>query len=396
MKHQADILKYSCEDVDKFVKETAQILKMVEHEVLDELEKTVPGIKMHVHKCTLKRNHPSRNLELLSGINDIAFFRDVMGKRILLLGESHDFEGICSNKQLKSTGSFSVEKWLYQLSQNSPECLDIFIEYPHKPLSSVKVTHDSPIARISNTFKECGYNKSCNIEQLRFHQVDIRRHDVIHSFGIHTVLDEDGDVKDENVKDQQKFLKHEKLYSQHKTTIINYALSLDKSVKSRNVYVKYFYGIMDIFFEIDDKTQDEILQTHLRFMKIIDKELIKLDKSKISRAKLLKSLRDVYTNMTNNNIYEILFMIPMDLYVLSRIFILFDKTKMNRSVSGCRDSKYSEIKNVIICSGGAHTDIYKDFMLNCFHQQPTFSDNKDDKCIMIKSIVGQPFDFYGS
>lgn len=388
---QNDILsKYTCDDIHKTVKNTSKLLKLKENEVLTELEKTLPGITNLASKC----NHPSRNLTILSGVNSIAFFPNVSGKRILLLGETHDFDGICTNKQLKSKSAFSVENWLYQLSQNSPECLDIFIEYPYKSTPGKIPKYDSPIDRISNIFKDCGYSNECPLEKLRLHQVDIRRYDVIRALGLNKILDEDGEVYDGTATEQQKFFNHEKLFFDRKLKIINYALGLDKTAKSKKIYIDYFYGIHDIFYETDNTTRDEIFQAHLTVMKFVNKEMAKLDKSKINRLELLKTLSDVYVNLTNETIYGILAMIPIDLYILSRMFMMFDKTKMSRSVSGCRD--YSEIKNVIVCVGKAHTEIYKSFMLKKFNQRPNFTkDNgNDNKCIQVKSIIGHPFDFF--
>jgi hypothetical protein len=61
--------------------------------------------------------------------------------------------------------------------------------------------------------------------------------------------------------------------------------------------------------------------------------------------------------------------LPMDIYLLSRLFIIFDKKKMNRGPIGCRDQKYREIKNAIVYIGDMHTkfctrSFSKDFEVN--------------------------------
>ena len=48
-----------------------------------------------------------------------------MGKRLLLLGEEHSTQGICKHKDKDYQ---EVHEWLYSLSENSPTCLDIFVE----------------------------------------------------------------------------------------------------------------------------------------------------------------------------------------------------------------------------------------------------------------------------
>ena len=77
----------------------------------------------------------------------------------------------------------------------------------------------------------------------------------------------------------------------------------------------------------------------------------------IDLNKFMKILLDIYIEMST--IYpSIILDVPMDVYFLSRLFIIFDDKKLNRGPLGCRDEKYIEIKNAIVYGGGLHIDVY--------------------------------------
>src|SRR5437016_863621 len=75
-----------------------------------------------------KRQYP-RKLQLLSGPFHFAFFPDLLGKRLLLLGETHSDQGFCSSSQCqqKQPGCYEVHTWLRDLALEAPNCLDLFV-----------------------------------------------------------------------------------------------------------------------------------------------------------------------------------------------------------------------------------------------------------------------------
>ena len=83
----------------------------------------------------------------------------------------------------------------------------------------------------------------------------------------------------------------------------------------------------------------------------------------------------------------------MDMYVLSRLFINFDKNKMTRGPEACRPLKYQKVKNAIIYGGAAHIEFYIKFFEKYFKKVPDLyiEQHMENKCI----TFDKPFDFFG-
>lgn len=140
----------------------------------------------------------SRQLQILSGPNLLAFFPDIEGKKILLLGEVHTSRKMCYSKicqkKVNDCYIYRIHEWLYHLSLIAPQCLDIFIEhnylYEHflpdfdKPVI-IKITPGgtkSPLEAIRYAFGPCytsiAEKKSkCISDKLRYHYIDVRTYD---------------------------------------------------------------------------------------------------------------------------------------------------------------------------------------------------------------------------
>jgi hypothetical protein len=83
-----------------------------------------------------KKNHPKRSngsklvprcrrLKILSGPHQMGFYPNVLGRRVLLLGEVHRFEKMADEK---NPNTQEIHRWLAEMAANAPECLDIILE----------------------------------------------------------------------------------------------------------------------------------------------------------------------------------------------------------------------------------------------------------------------------
>ncbi len=178
--------KFPCKSILQSITETSQKLNIPEEHVLQSLDNDYPGIQKYVNGCRQKRNHPSRNLKKLSGVDTFVFFDNILGKRILLLGESHEYEGLCEEDEDEDAGydpdwkekSVEVQYWLPNLCKNAPECIDVLIEAEYATYKYFG--GESPLDDTLKKFEDCQQmSKEKNLckklyPYLRFHNVDAR------------------------------------------------------------------------------------------------------------------------------------------------------------------------------------------------------------------------------
>jgi hypothetical protein len=74
-----------------------------------------------------------RSLRMLSGVNSFHFYDNVRGRRILVMGEGHDMEGLCPGcaaaaARPEGDGCWEVHTWLRALTSSARECIDVFVE----------------------------------------------------------------------------------------------------------------------------------------------------------------------------------------------------------------------------------------------------------------------------
>ena len=113
---------------------------------------------------------------------------------------------------------------------------------------------------------------------------------------------------------------------------------------------------------------DQYMKTYFR---IINKEKKKLSQG-IDQEQFMKTLLNIEVdNVTDNtgiSLYVELLLVTLDLYLLLRLFIQFDLSKMSRGPTHCRSDTYSVPRNVIACTGGHHSLIFIKFFKQFFHQ----------------------------
>ena len=78
-----------------------------------------------VLKKVIEETSP-RSLVALSGPSIFAFYPNLNGKRVLLLGEVHGDINLCG--QSKDYKVYPLDQWIYDLSYSTTDCLDLFVE----------------------------------------------------------------------------------------------------------------------------------------------------------------------------------------------------------------------------------------------------------------------------
>ena len=129
-------------------------------------------------------------LKKLVGPIRLRYYKNIEGKRILLLGEHHNLWKPCKVKNSVSNNEWEVDKWLEYIATNSPVCLDIFMEesyFLNKKIIEYKGGSDNEayIHRIRESFipeikgdiyknetETWHYSK---FNSTRYHHVDIRQ-----------------------------------------------------------------------------------------------------------------------------------------------------------------------------------------------------------------------------
>jgi hypothetical protein len=340
--------------------------------------------------------HESRKLKELSGPSKFYYFNNVIGKRVLLLGEAHDNKGLCN----PTPQTYEVHQWLSDLAVNAPDCLDIFVEKSYqmdknmipiikklKPLAQ----YDSPGQGIKNVFNVCQTanikaKKNCLSSQLRYHYIDVRGFK--------------GSVKSPFLEwylklGAKEFYKAGKIAQQFfdsnyqlKVTIYKYILGLDRTSGARIVFETYLDTMSQILEQPWDK---QALTSYMElYYNLIDNETKKMS-SVVSKSKFFKVLLQIYLD-SQSDIDSTAFIIPQDVYFLLRLFMRFDKAKLNRGPAGCQAETNYKVQNAIVYGGGHHIKIYERFIRRYFGIQPNISiaNNYDNKCIQFSN----PFDFF--
>lgn len=298
----------------------------------------------------------------LSGVTSFKWYRDVAGKRVLLIDEEDLFGQECTGK------SVHVTQYIDTLIKEIPEgkCLDIFLELPYgKGLSDVSGKPKNLQKVVSNfTGTVSKITRALKRKRVRVHNTDltsIQKSKEVELFGLVNFMygTTECNFGSETCLDDLPSLKQIK-------GMIDYLLFVD-----RKVNVKHALKVFDILGKHKKENVDKLKGWVLVYDKIIAKELSKMDTTLMSTERLLKNLRDVYFEIIESNsddierMFQIMSLVPVNLYNLARMFIKFDESKKR---SACPDAK---VENIIIYSNVAGgSTVYQRFFENLFALTP--------------------------
>ena len=317
----------------------------------------------------------------ISGINRLYYYNK-FGKRILLLGELHLNNGCQSTDE----NVVDVSDYIIGLVDTIPEdeCLDVFLEGTYKKNSVI--TSFSSLGRTTSALRtKSAFDETKN---LRVHYSDPR------------YIEQDGFIYVYPFTSALSSLKRAGMLKQFQQLVskddmlnaIDYLLTI-KQVKNR----KYFLKIFKVFQElgmIDQDLVDSISPWEEIYFKVVNKELSKLDKSTISKKLLISNLSNAYRHMAETlletgdpywEIFGLLTLIPIDIYNLSRMFVLFD----DKPNDICNKPT---VDNIIIFTGSVHISVYEYFLNISFEMKPEIFSSNESKHNLCLPVVN--FDFW--
>jgi hypothetical protein len=325
----------------------------------------------------------SRKLTKLSGPCSFIFFSNVLtsGTKILILGEFHDF-----NKSCKSQPFYEVQDWLYDLSQDSPECLDIFIEsgmHTQQKTTNIAKFHNftSPLQTVEEQFHDFLTQKQ-NSNTTRYHFVDVRvylENGEEYSKLLFMAIDEKDDAQD--------------FYNRWKPYLANirdYYLGFESRKNRVDFEMMTKQYISEIFQLVHGKHINDVIlhQMHNEILRVRSFIKRQLRKSFL----FVPKLKEIVKEWEPKTFLSIL-NIGMDIFLLCRVFSSFDKHKMNRGPLYCQSSKFQVPKNIIIYCGDTHQKFYTFFLKQYFNITPKIQLH----CTASKCLTFSPsFDFFKS
>ncbi len=414
------------------------ILSIKKHKQLKDISNE--AIKYHeAHKDDPYEKEPlnyiqernPRKLISLSGPLGFTFFKNINGRKILLLGESHKVDTLC-----QSSLAYSIHRWLIELAIEAPECLDIFCEQVtnkkikketnilgklfglnkrHKETDETKhiiLTHimdpisrrylknyDSPLDAVRDTFRVCnnltqGNQGLCPLPSLRYHVVDSR-----------TVGKMENPFIEMSPKVFELGTKRITFVAEYVNVnhmeIWGYFSGLDRSKTSKQKFEAYslmlFEGILDDPIEYVNRYLDNYFKIIDRTLKKV-RNLIDLEKFKdclynasIFTEPTFKDFSgDEYSDIYKSSylFFSVLYCTQMDVYFLLRWFQEYDLKKPGPS--GCKD--YKVAKNTIFYGGAKHQITYAEFFKEYFNVTPDIDIiHRDmDQCM----FLSEEFDFF--
>ena len=340
--------------------------------------------------------HPSRQLQILNGPVSFLFYPNIQGKKILLLGDIHNIHALCNINSCSTQNDpgckiYEVQQWLSDLATSSPQCLDIFVEHPYiksQKGGAALQSSPNPLQAIRNQFRSCAINKIKCPPNLRYHYVDIR----LIEFEGETIPDPLGKLLDiiSIYGLSTQWYNLIPLYINQIPIIKEYYIGYNRTTPAKNIFYQFYQDLAKI---VSIPYNQDSLDTEINALwKIFDKQL---SKTTLNKNQFFQALLKVHSQPPID-IHGSLLTLPMDVYLLSRLFTQFDIHKMKRGPIGCHDPKYSQIHNAIIYAGDYHIRLYQKFIHQYFNILPLISktgnplDPLRPQCIKLD----QPFDFF--
>jgi hypothetical protein len=327
-----------------------------------------------------------RNLINLSGPQYFAYYPNILGRRVLLLGESHSTQNICPPTQ----DVYEVQDWLWDLTQHVPseKCLDIMVEHDytervHKPAEVKSLVqlknYSAPLYAIYDKFKPCHtkniqIKKNCVGHQTRYHFTDPRVID-----GSHQQL----------VTIYQSVRRHPEICQITKKhpfkSIIEYLLGMGKT-DLKLTQLNNLFEELRILGGLPRTALNGLDLSIQKYHNIIDKLAKKID-PRINAELINQALLSHYMSLDCSYHVSVLAYVMFDQYTLFRLFSQYSEATLPRGPSGCQ----SQIENCIIYSGQAHSLTFFYVFKQLFSVLPDllFDISNMDRCLKLHG-----FDFF--
>lgn len=303
---------------------------------------------------------PSRNLKLLSGPCSFSYYEPSaeLGFRLLVLGERHFVENICSEEQ----NGIEVQSWLWDLARAAPSCLDLFVEdgrgkknWSQEARAFVDSFDslrelDSPLRAVQMQFASCLSDKALCPMALRYHLTDVRN-----------LLGDDLELQIHEADEllQQKDPEFVKWWDENKVGLRAYVVGHQEF---RDVFLD--------FLRLVGGNKDGVRRVENFIWPLLDRQF---KKSKMPRSQVEEALEVfVYSDLPLDANESVLdpFTAAMDMFLIARLFSQFDKSKMSRGPRLCQGSMFRNVQNAIVYCGARHASFLRFFLESSFGVRP--------------------------
>jgi hypothetical protein len=375
-----------------------------------------------------------RKLRGLIGPNYFAFFPNIDGRRILLIGETH-MDPSYDIKAIEEKGPgpvFEEHRWLRSLIIGAPECVDLMVEEdfiadlsqkgeaeerssspavqvdPDEQIVPKLVTYRSNIRAIKAAFAGCyttdvAAKKTCFTTKLRFHYIDTRRFisredkKTIVQSALTVLHRESREIIDGEIKlNAVVYPAFRSMRRELLKRMFAYAIGEDATETSKKIYRQFMRNVIENWFlfnqghydrtEVKKMMRDERL--YISVLQAMTERRFRKAPS-ISRARFVDALTDV---IADSGLPLAMMNAPMDAHCLLRIFALYEEAKLPRGPEGCRSLRFLENRNVIVHSGRAHSKTYTDFFKRYFGAVPSLL--ADTSATQNYVLLQESFDFF--
>jgi hypothetical protein len=371
--------------------ETLNVQISMHFETLDaEFASTNPAVlsrfKHSIRKLARKCEttlQPSRQLTALNGLCSFVYFPNVGEKlkmKILILGEYHTTS--ITNAEGEAD---DVPNWLWDLAEDAPECLDIFVEDSHRlnqernSLGNLEGA-TSGLAATCERFEDCVRDggQGCP-PALRYHVVDVR-------------TNREDEKTTEFWELMVSSMNHSLEKTKYKWTEIKlhqvFSCLLGFSTDSALMHEFVTSVYKDLIGTGGEKTSLDV-EAVFKDMALIQRDIHRqLRKSILFRERIL----DVVAGYKFKH-PVVVWASLMDMFLLARLFSQFDHSKMARGPLFCTSNKFQTVKNAIIFCGDAHQKFVTFFISNYFEVTPTINKQCKSATTMC-TILDEPFDFF--
>ena len=307
-------------------------------------------------------------------------------RKLLIFGEIHHTPNPCDENKK----GMSITKYLKKISNDSKECIDIYIEEFYKTteftknnISKKKFNMMNKMNQINNInqlreeFRNCDdRNKSfCKYKNARIHFSDPR---IIYTTN---KIDDSGSIDNlsKNIMNGSILMTPEiHLMNTNLTSscyqlntnypkfkeVIKFLMGWKRSEKYKQYYCDYIKTITS------GHSYDGLINNWSeKYFQIIDKEIGKIKHFSVNKIyKTLYKIYEMQYENVNNSTFNITLCIPMDMYFIFRYLMNFKESNMDRGPTGCIKTNYS--KNTIVYCGSFHATTYKNFIDSFFNTQP--------------------------
>jgi len=307
-------------------------------------------------------------IKKLIGPHIIAFFENIDGRRILLLGEYHLK---LNNNDILDKQSIFVHNWLADVISKSSKCIDLMVEQEYLFYDDYigDIPGESSMGYVIKKFYDC-YSKNkqkCRklYPNLRYHYIDLRN-EVI--WLLVKYIDEDlrfiKELSNTNYINKVLRVSFEYLVGENVDLIIVNDF-IEKLHKYNN---KIFKKEGDTLKKLKIDTKDAFDEYRDLICKSLSKCPFIYKKIKI----IISAFIEAYTSTKIDPLISLV-CIPMDLYCIIRMFQNYDINKLQNGPPKCIDSIYGINRNIILFTGAVHTMNYMT-VLKLIGYTPNFVD----------------------